>query len=237
VSGSKAGTELPRWEERGLSSIMRTCKLLLNSYLLFWRGGILGGLACLLLGSVASLQGQGTSGFTIYQALRTGQGQTLSSATQTFNLGALATPGQLQLAFFFATEEKPLPGQFLDAATITLEDGGQTVALVCLTVDANGVAWAPVTPGTIFLDVSSLLTAPLSYQDTSQPWKYQTAYSVTVPLPAQLNSGTARLTLDLFDNGDSLNSLSWISAVPEPGSWALLIVAGVIWGVRCRRRN
>ena len=84
------------------------------------------------------------------------------------------------------------------------------------------------------LDPGTLLSAPLGYRDTSKPWAFQTAYSMSVPVPAPFAGKTVNLFLDLFDNGDAVPSLAWISQVPEPSSGALLLLGWII-AFQCRR--
>jgi hypothetical protein len=179
---------------------------------------------------------QGTD-IPIYQTLQTGQTQALQTATQYLTLDQTKPTDLFEFSFFFATQEQPSPGQFLDSATIMLQNGAQTTAVVFLTVDASGVYWVPATPGGLDLDPASMVMTPLSYRDQSQPWQLQTAYSITVPLPEQLKSGAAILTLDLFDNGNSLKSMAWISQIPEPGSTALLICGGLMLSLNLMRRS
>lgn len=168
--------------------------------------------------------GQGT----IFSTLRTGGGP-LTTATQTFAADTLQPGYQLNFAFGFATEERSGPGQFFDSATVTLQDVAGAATVVYLTVDANGVAWAPTTPGGVAINPASFVATPLAYRDTSQPWAYQTAYSMVVPVPSQFAGATVNLHLDLFDNGNALGSLAWISQVPEPGCGALGLLAGMMW--------
>ena len=186
-------------------------------------------LACVAIWLLAGspVAGQGT--FTVFSTLRTGANQTLTTATQTFNVDLLQPANRLQFAFGFATEEQPGPGQFLDSATVTFQDAGQTVTLVCLTVDGNGVVWAPVSPGATFLDPNDVKSSPVPFNDQTKPWVSQVAYSVIVPIPAGLAGESANLYLDLFDNGDSRDSLAWISEIPEPGTLALLLLGGCLW--------
>lgn len=187
----------------------------------------------MLLGSRAASQGT----FTVYGTLRTGGSQTLVTAAQTFTVDSLQPVSPLQFAFGFATEERPGVAQFLDSATITFQDSDQTVTLICLTADGNGITWAPTSPGATFLDPNDVKTSPISFNDPTQPWVFQTAYWVTVPIPAGLAGRSGNLYLDLYDNGNALNSLAWISQVPEPGTLALLWLGGCLWLGRRKARK
>ena len=175
-----------------------------------------------------------SNSFAIYSTLETGSGDVLTTAAQSFEADSLQPFYQLQFAFGFATEEQPGPGQLFDSATITLQDTASTATAVYLTVDVNGVTWAPVTPGGVALDPATLVSTPVTYRDASKPWTYQTAYSMSVAVPSQFAGKTVNLYLDLFDNGDALPSLAWISQVPEPSSGALLLLG---WLIAFRRRR
>jgi hypothetical protein len=178
----------------------------------------------------SALFGQGLV-YPVYQMLQTGTGGPLTIASQTFAVDSLQPVYQLSFAFGFATEEQSTPSQFSDAATITLQDAGQTTTVIYLTVDRNGVSWAPTTPGTYPLNATDMHTSALTVRDQTRLWAYQTAYWVTAPVPSQLGGKIVSLHLDLFDNGDSSQSMAWISQVPEPGSGVLLVVGLLVWAV------
>ncbi len=170
----------------------------------------------------------------IYSTLQTGGGP-LTTSTQTFPVSLLPN-NQLLLSFGFATQEQPVAGQFLDAATITLQGITGSPTAIFLTVDAGGVLWAPSSPGALPLNPADWAATPLSYRDTSQPWLFQVAYSFSVPVPSEFAGSTANLFLDLYDNGNTLNSLAWISTVPEPGSVCLFLAGLLLLRKRIARR-
>ena len=86
--------------------------------------------------------------------------------------------------FGFATDETASPGSFLDSFTVTLQDGSQKFAAVYLTADATGIAWAPQTPGALFVDSASILSVPRLYPNLGQVFASQKAFEVTAPIPA-----------------------------------------------------
>jgi hypothetical protein len=174
--------------------------------------------------------------YSVFDTLRTGSGA-LTTTVQTFSVDQLQPAGLLSFVFGFSTEERPTAGQFLDAATITFQTPDQATTLVCLTADANGVTWAPSSPGANPLDPNSITRLALTYNDTTAPWTYQVAFSVTLPLPKLQQGQTANLFLDLFDNGDSIASQAWISTVPEPGTGLLVLLAGLLWLARGASRH
>jgi hypothetical protein len=175
--------------------------------------------------------------YAIFSTLQTGTGLSLTTATQTFEVGLSQPFDHLRFAFGFATEEQAQPSQFLDSATITFQTADRTTTLICLTADGNGVNWAPASPGATYLAPSDVQRTPISFNDQTAPWTSQLAYWVTVPLPSLPAGETGSLYLDLFDNGDSQKTLAWISTIPEPGAGALMVLGILLWRTRGRSRH
>jgi hypothetical protein len=148
---------------------------------------------------------------------------------------------RLVFDFGFATDERPTPGAFLDSFTVTIQNMAQSLSAVYLTVDASGVAWAPVTPGALFIDPASISANPIAYPNLQPILANRVAFEVTAPVPAQFLGQSVNVFFDLFDNLDPNNSQAWFSglnlaSVPEPQTWTLLPV-GVALLLFCKRRS
>src|SRR6185295_584922 len=123
--------------------------------------------------------------------------------------------------FGFATEEEVIPGVFLDSVTASLQavnDASQTVIL--FTVDRSGPNWAPLSPGSLFIDPDSIQRQSAAFPNLQPQLPHQLAYQVTVAIPVVLQNRPLNLYLDLFDNQNSLRSLAFVgpfAPVPEPG--------------------
>ena len=171
----------------------------------------------------------------------TGGGQPLVSEVQSLFVDATAQQPRLAFNFGFATDEAPAPGTFLDSFSVTIQDGKQSSTAVYLTADATGVAWAPVTPGTVFIDPPLINAIPITYPSLSPVLAAQRAFQVSAPIPSQFVGGSINVFFDLFDNLDAKASQGWFSSlsvvsVPEPQTWILLL-AGVVFAGRLKRRK
>lgn len=170
----------------------------------------------------------------------TGNGQSLVSEVQSILVQAGLQQPRLVFDFGFATDERPAPGSFLDSFTVTLQDSAQSFSAVYLTADATGVAWAPPTPGALFIDPASITARPITYPNLQPSLASQTAFEVSAPIPPQFLGSSVNLYFDLFDNLDSRISQGWFSgvnivAVPEPQALALLLAGGLL--LRLARRG
>jgi hypothetical protein len=191
----------------------------------------------LLCASAAPGFGQGTVVFH-----NTGGGQSLVSEVRSLSLTGTLSQPYLRFDFGFATDETPTAGAFLDSFSVSIQDASQSFSAIYATADATGIAWAPPTPGTLFIDPASILVSPISYPNLQPVLSRQNAFEVTAPIPSQfLVGGSINVYFDLFDNLDNRTSQGWfsgltVSSVPEPQVWALLCV-GFAWFWASRRRN
>jgi hypothetical protein len=149
------------------------------------------------------------------------------------------TPPPLQFEFGFATDETPGPGNIFDSFTLTLQDNALNHTVVLLTADANGIVWAPPTPGTLFLDPNSITRSAISFPSLQPILAARSAFQVSVPMPAQFNGLTAKIFVDLFDNLDAVASQGYfrVTAVPEPTVWMIVFVGGLLWLLAGRPRK
>src|SRR5436190_5883512 len=156
--------------------------------------------------------------------LRTGSG--LSSTQLIGNFDA-STPAFVHFTFGFATDEEVMPGIFLDSFTLTLGESNGPLSVIYNVTDRTGSFWAPGAPGTISIPEASILREMISFPDLDPNYTHRYAYSVTAPVPVELLGRNLNFYADLFDNGNALNSLGWISVtpVPEPSTWALGLAA------------
>ncbi len=194
--------------------------------------GRIGWLAILLAGPAPG-SAQGTIVFH-----NTGGGQPIVSEQRSIFVDAGLAQPHLVFNFGFATDEIPSPGAFLDSFTVTIEDSAQRFSALYLAADANGIAWAPATPGALFIDPTSITASPLSYPSLQPVLANRSAFAVTAPIPAQFLGSSVNVFFDLFDNQDNTISQGWFSglsvvSVPEPDAWALMVVAGALcWALR-----
>ena len=168
-------------------------------------------------------------------------GQTVSTIFDSVFIPVGADNPMLYFNFGFATDEIPAASQFLDSFTITMQSVDQTGTALFLTVDANGLVWAPATPGTIPLDSSGIVRSSIPFPSLTPVLANQQAWSVMAPIPPQFGGKTVNLFVDLFNNQNGLASLGWISQlqitpVPEPMSLSLWLVA-VLCFFGFRRRH
>ena len=177
-------------------------------------------LAALLSQPELSL-GQGTIVFH-----NTGGGQPIVSEVRSIFIDPTSSQPRLVFDFGFATDETPTPGTFLDSFTVTIQNMAQSLSAVYLTADATGVAWAPVTPGALFVDPASISANPIAYPNLQPVLGNRLAFEVTAPVPQQFVGQSVNVFFDLFDNLDPNNSQAWFSSlglasVPEPQTWTL----------------
>ena len=184
-----------------------------------------------------SLYAQGN--YDPLQVLTTTGVPNLITANTPLDFRSAVRPLSLDFAIGFATDEAAVPNAFLDSVTVSLESR-QFPGLIgyYFVLDAFGLVKAPPTPGAIPLDASTISLTPMLFPTGLSTLAHQTAYRVLVPVPDSLADQFNDLHLDLFDNGDALNSLAWASAVhvvPEPRG-AMLLAVGLVVSVGWMRR-
>jgi hypothetical protein len=185
---------------------------------------------------VLSLAGLSAAAQGTLTVLNTGGGQPLVTSSQQLQIPASATPVPLFFEFGFGTDEVTSPGAILDSFTVTVQDAAMLNTLVLVTADASGTVWAPPTPGGVLISPDAILRSSIPFPSLQPTLANQSAFAVTVPLPTVF-TGTVNVHFDLFDNLDATASLGWYrgAAIPEPGTWALL-VAGLLAAWMGRRR-
>jgi hypothetical protein len=152
------------------------------------------------------------------------------SSTQLIGSFDENTPAMVHFTFGFATDEEVLPGAFLDSLTLTLGEVDGLLSVIYNVTDRSGSYWAPGAPGTISIPESSILREAISFPaipELDPTYTYRYAFSVTAPVPDELLGRNLNFYADLFDNGNGVDSLGWISItpVPEPSTWALGLAA------------
>ena len=172
--------------------------------------------------------------------LRTGAGQPLSTYSRTMTLPSPAEKLYLGFSVGFATDELVSGGAFLDSYTITLQDIlNPSLAVLYLTADAQGWVLAPPTPSTIPITPSDITLNSIPFPNLPLLPTRQMAYSIMAPVPNELVGHQVNFYMDVFDNGNEVNSAGWVSEVvyvPEPGV-LVLVTAGLFMLVVVRRRK
>lgn len=196
------------------------------------------GLALVLLALWAAFAetawGQST---TPAMVLRTGQGIPINTFVQP--LGSLDGVNAIQFAFGFSTDEEPAPGVFFDSFTLSLAEVQGSLTAILNTTDRAGAFWAPGGDGTIIVSPDSINRQPIPFPLLSPNHLHQFAFFVTVPIPAELAGKNLNFYADLFDNGNAVHSLGWISSVtpvPEPSAW-LIGLTGILFVFGFKWRN
>jgi hypothetical protein len=143
---------------------------------------------------------------------------------------------RLEFTFGFGTDEQPTPGQFLDSVSFTLQGANHQTALF-FTADANQVFWAPPNPGGLTLSESEISRAATPFDIGTFHFLNENAFSVSVPIPDELEDQSPTLFFDLFDNENGVESLAYLQdvrVVPEPTSIALLSFFGCLYFISRR---
>jgi PEP-CTERM motif. len=190
-----------------------------------------------LAGSPPSALAQGTFGPDI--VVRTSDGGPLISGMQSFFIPASETVQQIQIAIGFATDEVVSPETFFDSLTLTLQDDLANLTALYFTIDCTGTFWAPNTPGGLGIDPESIGRENIAFPDLEPNYSSKVAYFLSLPVPASMTGRQLTLYLDLFNNGDNVGSLGWMShvvVVPEPGT-AALAALGLVLAARWRARR
>jgi hypothetical protein len=181
--------------------------------------------------------GQGTVIFH-----NTGGGQPLISEVRSIFVDQGLQQPRLVFDFGFGTDEVPAAGTFLDSFTVSLQDAAQRFSAIYLNADANGVSWAPATPGNLFIDPLSLSVRPLDYPALQPSTASKIAFQVSAPIPSQFLGSSVNVFFDLFDNLDNKTSQGWFSglsvvSVPEPSACTLLLLGGALCWRGKRRKS
>ena len=170
----------------------------------------------------------------------TGSGA-LSSASVEVDLVGLNSAA-LHFAFGFATDEQPAPSLLLDSFTVSLQDPAAPGRVAYfLTADGGGLQLAPSTPGAWPIDSQSIALTPVPFPGGLTSLSWLQAYEVVAPVPESLQNSRVLVQFDLFNNGDSRESLAWssrVGVVPEPTACVLMLLGlGAGWLLPWPRRG
>jgi hypothetical protein len=184
------------------------------------------------------LRAQGTIGGLPVVSLQTGSGDPIVTGSQSLILSGDGEQ-KLDFSFGFGTTETAAAGQFFDSFTGTLQvNGDPSRTAIFFTVDANGMVWAPFSPGAFLLDASAFTANPQVSHSLGANYPQQWVYRVVVPVPSQFNGSAATFYWDLADNHNLAASQAWFSSVtivPEPGTLVLLgLGSWCLWRRRAR---
>lgn len=190
-----------------------------------------------VFGTVFPLAARGASGsgFGTPWVVDATAAATLQS--QVLNLGPEVSEiitGRLRYELGFATVETPGTGFLYDSLTVSLARADGSGSTVVVTGDAFGLTIAPLTPGGLLAGGGVAVTeiAPSLPELAGFPTTF--AYTVDVELPPALRGFPLLTTFDFFHNDDGRLSRGYALVVPEPATWALLLVGGVLVGLSVR---
>lgn len=145
----------------------------------------------------------------------------------------------VSFSFGFATSEGGGPGEVFDAFSIGMMNSDRTAVATFLTVDANGVSYAPQGEGT--LPVGLPRNFVQIHWDPPAGMPTYAAYQIDVPIPGELLAAGQAQPLNfyasMFNNQNGLESHGWVMAVPEPSSIGLFVAGAVSLVVLRSRRN
>lgn len=191
---------------------------------------------CVVMGGFTTeLSGAEEGSLTV---LRTGAGAPLQTEVVTFNLPSADLASYFEFSFGFSTDEEVIPNSLLDSWTATLRTDDGVWTLIYFTADANGVQWAPVTPGTYTLDPDSISRQETTFANLLPEHTHRVAYNIAAPIPEEFAGREVTLYFDLFDNGNELGSLGYfgeVTVVPEPKLFSLALLGFALFGGLLRR--
>lgn len=148
----------------------------------------------------------GSGGF-----LFTGGGSSFATTNFALSVNPAWANCRLQLGFGFATDETNAISSFQDSFSITLQTQDYLSTLLLQTADVNGVTWAPENPGGLEVSPDLVLREALQPTDAVAGYDMAFSFAVSLVLPSAFVGTTSMLYLDLFDNGNALNSVGWLS--------------------------
>ena len=156
-------------------------------------------------------------------SLQTGGTEPLVSATGLLH-EALPEGLFLRFRFSYGTDELPTAGEFKDAFSISLFGDNEELNALLLTADVFGLHLTPENPGGIEIPAGSLQLTTAEIPAATAAFGSSLSFNVQAELPTQFIQGSLNLRVDLFDNGNSVQSLGYIdqiAVVPEPGVYSL----------------
>ncbi|HVK59205.1 MAG TPA: hypothetical protein VM735_10515 [Candidatus Kapabacteria bacterium] len=164
----------------------------------------------------------------------------LSTYTQNLNPVPAIGAQFIDFQFGFATDEEVQPVIFLDSLTFTLE-GTVSGRAAAMTLDREGAHWAPTITGGLTLDPQSFEEQSIPFPGEISPsHTYPFAFSLRAPIPEELRGEDLQFHMDLFSNGNGVESLSWVGpvmVVPEPKSMMILLIGAIFYfGFKWRAR-
>ena len=134
-----------------------------------------------------------------------------------------AEGGALRFDVEFATDERILPGEVVDAFTLTLRNPSGSVLLPLVTVDAFGPTWLPTSPGATLPDSTLWAQNEISVPPREGFFR-RSRQSAVFELPPGLLAQPLQLVASLFDNLDTQPSVAVVDGVRIVSSLRLPIV-------------
>ena len=171
--------------------------------------------------------------------LHTGGASTPISDTRL--LAAVNGPNAwVEFDFGLATAEELTGETFFDSVTFTLQGSVPSATATIVTLDRTGALWAPITPGGITLEPSSITFREIPFpEDINPEFSFRRAYAVTALIPQEFLGQPITFTMDLFDNQNGVGSVAYATAptVPEPTALLLAFVGTLfVFGLKWRNK-
>jgi hypothetical protein len=147
----------------------------------------------------------------------------------------------VEFNFGLATAEELLAGSFFDSVTFSLQGSAPSATATIVTLDRTGALFAPITPGGITLERSSITWREIAFpSDVNPELAYRRAFAVSAPIPQELLGQPLTFFVDLFDNQNGVASVAYSTTptvIPEPSALLLAFVGALfVFGLKWRNK-
>ena len=147
----------------------------------------------------------------------------------------------VEFNFGLASAEELLAGAFFDSVTFTLQGSAPSATATIVTLDRTGPLFAPITPGGITLERSSITWNEISFPEEINPeLPFRRAFAVSAPIPQELLGQSLTFFIDLFDNQNGVSSVAYSTTptvIPEPSAVLLAFVGTLfVFGLKWRNK-
>lgn len=133
-----------------------------------------------------------------------------------------ASGAALRVEIEFASDERVLPGELIDAFTLTLRTASGSSLIPLVSLDSFGPTWLPASPGAPALVPQSWFQSELTAKPR-EGYFQNSRWTAVFELPPACLSQPLQLVASLFDNLDSQPSVAVIHTARVVSSLALPI--------------